>query len=190
MFLWTSLLGTALGLTQLLLVTGEYHVLVTHPHAPARQPAQPLAPPAHSPTHLPTHPPAHSPTHLPTHPPTRPFDAGLNRQLGLSDQLFALGDSAVLTVLGQVSFMPVLVLAARLCPEVGLGVVGAGVCVCAGGPRAQGRGARLCALCAPPLLRVHTCANPPCTHARTHARECPRPHTHVYRGWRPRCLPR
>ena len=29
-----------------------------------------------------------------------------------------LGDSAVLTVLGQVSFMPVLVLAARLCPEV------------------------------------------------------------------------
>ena len=32
-----------------------------------------------------------------------------------------LGDSAVLTVLGQVSFMPVLVLAARLCPEVCLG---------------------------------------------------------------------
>ena len=30
-----------------------------------------------------------------------------------------LGDSVVLTVLGQVAFMPVLVLAARLCPEVG-----------------------------------------------------------------------
>lgn len=42
---------------------------------------------------------------------------GFNRQLGLSDELFALGDSAILTVLGQVSFMPVLVLAARLCPE-------------------------------------------------------------------------
>lgn len=41
---------------------------------------------------------------------------GLNRQLGMSDELFALGDSALLTVLGQVSFMPILVLAARLCP--------------------------------------------------------------------------
>lgn len=41
----------------------------------------------------------------------------LNKQWGLSDELFALGDSALLTVLGQVSFMPVLVLAARLCPE-------------------------------------------------------------------------
>ncbi len=44
--------------------------------------------------------------------------AGYNRQLGLSNEIFVLGDSAVLTVLGQVSFMPVLVLAARLCPEV------------------------------------------------------------------------
>uniref|UniRef100_A0A7S0T5G3 Folate/biopterin transporter n=1 Tax=Erythrolobus madagascarensis TaxID=708628 RepID=A0A7S0T5G3_9RHOD len=39
-----------------------------------------------------------------------------NRALGLDDKLFALADSAVLTVLGQVGFMPVLVLAARLCP--------------------------------------------------------------------------
>ncbi len=38
--------------------------------------------------------------------------------MGLSNEIFVLGDSAVLTVLGQVSFMPVLVLAARLCPEV------------------------------------------------------------------------
>lgn len=44
--------------------------------------------------------------------------AGVNQQLGLSNELFVLGDSLVLTVLGQVSFMPVLVLAAQLCPEV------------------------------------------------------------------------
>lgn len=44
--------------------------------------------------------------------------AGYNKQLGLSNELFVLGDSLVLTVLGQVSFMPVLVLAARICPEV------------------------------------------------------------------------
>eukprot|EP00667_Euglena_gracilis_P005685 EG_transcript_5729 len=61
-FLWTALLGTVLGLSQLLLVTGY------------------------------------------------------NRQLGLSDQLFSLGDSVILTVLGQVAFMPILVLAARICP--------------------------------------------------------------------------
>jgi hypothetical protein len=36
----------------------------------------------------------------------------------LSNELFVLGDSVVLTVLGQVAFMPVLVLAAKLCPEV------------------------------------------------------------------------
>lgn len=40
-----------------------------------------------------------------------------NTHLGLSDQLFVLGDKAVLNVIGQVAFMPVLVLAARLCPE-------------------------------------------------------------------------
>lgn len=44
--------------------------------------------------------------------------AGLNKQWGLSNELFVLGDSLVLTVLGQVSLMPILVLAARLCPEV------------------------------------------------------------------------
>ncbi|KAM7485533.1 hypothetical protein LguiA_001542 [Lonicera macranthoides] len=42
---------------------------------------------------------------------------GLNRQLGISDEWFAIGDSLILTVLGQASFMPVLVLAARLCPQ-------------------------------------------------------------------------
>ncbi|CAA7394810.1 unnamed protein product [Spirodela intermedia] len=41
---------------------------------------------------------------------------GLNRQLGVSDEWFSIGDSLILTVLGQASFMPVLVLAARLCP--------------------------------------------------------------------------
>lgn len=39
-----------------------------------------------------------------------------NVALGVSDQIFALADSAVLTVLGQIAFMPTLVLAARLCP--------------------------------------------------------------------------
>jgi folate/biopterin transporter len=63
MFTWTALIGTGLGLTQLILITR------------------------------------------------------LNRSWGISDEIFALGDSALLTVLGQVSFMPVLVLAARLCPE-------------------------------------------------------------------------
>ncbi|KAL0388586.1 UNVERIFIED_CONTAM: Folate-biopterin transporter 1, chloroplastic [Sesamum radiatum] len=42
---------------------------------------------------------------------------GLNRQFGISDEWFAIGDSMILTVLGQVSFMPVLVLAAKICPE-------------------------------------------------------------------------
>ncbi|AEC08625.1 Folate-biopterin transporter 1 [Arabidopsis thaliana] len=43
--------------------------------------------------------------------------SGFNRQLGISDEWFAIGDSLILTVLAQASFMPVLVLAARLCPE-------------------------------------------------------------------------
>ena len=47
-----------------------------------------------------------------------PCRAGTSRALGLTNELFVLGDSVVLTVLGQVAFMPVLVLAARLCPEV------------------------------------------------------------------------
>lgn len=41
---------------------------------------------------------------------------GLNRQFGISDEWFSIGDSLILTVLGQASFMPVLVLAARICP--------------------------------------------------------------------------
>ncbi|KAM1281451.1 hypothetical protein ACFX15_021620 [Malus domestica] len=42
---------------------------------------------------------------------------GLNRKFGISNEWFAMGDSLVITVLSQASFMPVLVLAARLCPE-------------------------------------------------------------------------
>ncbi|GAB2294839.1 hypothetical protein Dimus_029032 [Dionaea muscipula] len=42
---------------------------------------------------------------------------GLNKKFGISDEWFAIGDSLILTVLGQASFMPVLVLAARLCPQ-------------------------------------------------------------------------
>ena len=39
-----------------------------------------------------------------------------NRALGIDDHWFSLGDSLVLTVMGQIAYMPVLVLAARLCP--------------------------------------------------------------------------
>ena len=39
-----------------------------------------------------------------------------NRVLGIDDRWFSLGDSLILTVAGQIAFMPVLVLAARLCP--------------------------------------------------------------------------
>ncbi|KAK7270571.1 hypothetical protein RIF29_23809 [Crotalaria pallida] len=42
---------------------------------------------------------------------------GLNRKFGINDEWFAIGDSLILTVLSQASFMPVLVLAAKLCPE-------------------------------------------------------------------------
>lgn len=39
-----------------------------------------------------------------------------NRALGIDDQWFSLGDSLILTVMGQIAFMPVLILAAQLCP--------------------------------------------------------------------------
>ncbi|NJN86190.1 MAG: folate/biopterin family MFS transporter, partial [Leptolyngbyaceae cyanobacterium SL_7_1] len=39
-----------------------------------------------------------------------------NRSLGIDDHWFSLGDSLILTVMGQIAYMPVLVLAARLCP--------------------------------------------------------------------------
>jgi folate/biopterin transporter len=40
-----------------------------------------------------------------------------NRALGIDDHWFSLGDNLILTVMGQVAFMPVLVLSARLCPQ-------------------------------------------------------------------------
>ncbi|AFY38957.1 folate/biopterin transporter [[Leptolyngbya] sp. PCC 7376] len=40
-----------------------------------------------------------------------------NRSLGIDDRWFSLGDNLVLTMTGQIAFMPVLVLSARLCPE-------------------------------------------------------------------------
>lgn len=40
-----------------------------------------------------------------------------NRSLGISDQWFSIGDSLILTVMGQIAYMPVLVLCARLCPR-------------------------------------------------------------------------
>ncbi len=39
-----------------------------------------------------------------------------NRAIGIDDRWFSLGDSLILTVLGEIAFMPVLVLAARICP--------------------------------------------------------------------------
>jgi len=39
-----------------------------------------------------------------------------NRALGIDDHWFSLSDSLILTVMGQIAYMPVLVLAARLCP--------------------------------------------------------------------------
>ena len=39
-----------------------------------------------------------------------------NRAIGIDDYWFSLGDSLILTVLGEIAFMPVLVLAARICP--------------------------------------------------------------------------
>jgi folate/biopterin transporter len=40
----------------------------------------------------------------------------VNRSLGISDQWFSLGDSLVLTVMGRIAFMPVMVMAAQMCP--------------------------------------------------------------------------
>ncbi|AFY35353.1 folate/biopterin family MFS transporter [Calothrix sp. PCC 7507] len=40
-----------------------------------------------------------------------------NRLIGIDDHWFSLGDSLILTVIGKIAYMPVLVLAARLCPS-------------------------------------------------------------------------
>ncbi|QEI44105.1 Folate-biopterin transporter [Dolichospermum sp. UHCC 0315A] len=39
-----------------------------------------------------------------------------NRLLGIDDHWFSLGDSLIITVIGQVLFMPILVLSTKLCP--------------------------------------------------------------------------
>lgn len=39
-----------------------------------------------------------------------------NLTLGITDEVFALGDGVILTALGRVSAMPILVLAAKICP--------------------------------------------------------------------------
>ncbi|MCL1468178.1 folate/biopterin family MFS transporter [Argonema galeatum] len=39
-----------------------------------------------------------------------------NRSLGIDDRWFSIGDSLILTVMGQIAYMPILVLSARLCP--------------------------------------------------------------------------
>ena len=40
-----------------------------------------------------------------------------NRAIGIDDRWFSLGDSLILTVTGQIAFMPILILSARLCPK-------------------------------------------------------------------------
>lgn len=71
--------------------------------------------------------------------------SGANRALGLSDELFVLGDSVILTVLGQVSFMPILVLAGRCRRWVcGVVVVAWGVGGCGAGWQVLGS---LCQCC-------------------------------------------
>ncbi len=40
-----------------------------------------------------------------------------NRVIGIGDRWFSLGDSLILTVMGEIAFMPILVLSARLCPK-------------------------------------------------------------------------
>ena len=40
----------------------------------------------------------------------------VNRSWGIDDHWFSLGDSLILTLMGQIAFMPVLVISARLCP--------------------------------------------------------------------------
>lgn len=42
---------------------------------------------------------------------------GVNRRLGMSDKLFALGDSVFIQALHRIALMPVFVLSARICPE-------------------------------------------------------------------------
>jgi len=39
-----------------------------------------------------------------------------NRILGLPDEIFAIGDDIILSIIGQIAFMPVLVLATEICP--------------------------------------------------------------------------
>jgi len=39
-----------------------------------------------------------------------------NRALGINDYWFSLGDNLILNVVGEIAFMPILVLSARLCP--------------------------------------------------------------------------
>lgn len=39
-----------------------------------------------------------------------------NRALGIPDRWFSLGDSMILTIAGEIAFLPILVLAARICP--------------------------------------------------------------------------
>ncbi len=39
-----------------------------------------------------------------------------NRALGINDRWFSLGDSLIIAAMGQIAFMPTMILAARICP--------------------------------------------------------------------------
>ena len=41
--------------------------------------------------------------------------SGVSRQIGLGDKLFVVGDEVILSVLGEIAFLPSLVLAAKVC---------------------------------------------------------------------------
>ena len=90
LFFWLTLVGVAAGFTQLVLVTGAHSGRASPACVAAAGPG--VAPSCRA-------------------------CAGLNRTLGLSDKLFVLVDSVLLTGLGRIMMMPSLVLAARVCPE-------------------------------------------------------------------------
>ena len=54
---------------------------------------------------------------LPSLPTSYTAPPGANRTLGISDKLFVAVDTPLLVGLGRVALMPMLVLAARVCPE-------------------------------------------------------------------------
>ena len=91
-FLWICLACTAAGFTQLLLVTGEALGLHTASPVPCCS--------------------------VGANTQGWRFHAGANRSLGIPDKVFVAVDSVLVDALTRVALMPVLVLAAKICPVV------------------------------------------------------------------------